>query len=340
MWRRFNRWAVGLLALCALALAACGPDLALLNSPDGLTINDLIITSANDGWAVGLQPGRSQPVLLHEQHGIWQADANPPPTVQGDALRAVALSGTTLWVAGARSDATHGDSTQESGFAFARGADGKWQRQSFGAPINAMTFVSPQEGWAVGDGGAIYHDLNGTWTQSPNSMDNILYDVAFRAPNDGWAVGEMGMFLHYDGTGWHEPTHFTHEDILSVALSANDGWAVGTEGTLIELDSSGEWIEIAAPITVTVTLRGVAIQDGNVWVVGDSGLVFERTAADSQWHHIPPPANAQLNTITITLTGDAWVGGTLANSTLYHFTSGSWRDVAISLATASSSSGS
>lgn len=322
-----------LLALCALVLAACGPDLALLNSPKDLYITSLIVTATGEGWAVGLQPGRGQPILLHEQHGAWQVDAHPPPSQQGDTLRAVALAGSTLWVAGARSDATHGDATQESGFAYARGADGVWHRQTFGAVINALAFVSPTEGWAVGSGGAIYHDLNGIWTQAANSMDNVLYGLAFRSPTDGWAVGEMGAVVHYDGTSWTHQAHFTHANLYGVALSADDGWAVGDDGTTLRLGSNNQWFEVATPNVVTG--RAVTIANGNVWVVGDHGLVFERTGDDAQWHHIPPPADAQLNTVCVAPSGEVWVGANLGSNAVFDLVNGSWQTSIIPLSMAS-----
>lgn len=331
---------LGIFSVLLLVLAACGPDLNLLDSPKDLYINDVIVTGTGDGWAVGLQPGRGQPVLLHASNGMWHLDANPPPGQGGDTLKAVAYAGNTLWVAGLQADATHGDATQESGFAFARGPDGVWHRQKFGAAINAITFVSATDGWAVGGGGAIYHDLNGTWMQAVNSMDNILYAVAFRSPTDGWATGEMGAVIHYDGTSWQPQEHFTHEDINGVALTANDGWAVGTEGTVLRLGSNNLWYEVATPLTATLAVHAVAITNGNVWIVGDHGLVFERTDINQQWNHIAPPADAQLNTLAITPTGQIWIGANLGSSAIFDFTNGAWRTEAVSFGAASSQAGS
>ena len=339
MWWGMRIIMVGMLSV-VMVLVACGPDLNLLDSPKDLDINGVIVTGAGDGWAVGLQPGRGQPVLLHATDGVWHLDTNPPPGQSGDTLKTVAYAGDTLWVAGLRADATHGDATQESGFAFSRGPDGVWHRQQFGSAINAMAFVSATEGWAVGDGGAIYHDHNGTWTQAVNSMDNILYAVAFRSPTDGWAVGEMGAVIHYDGTSWQHQEHFTHEDIHGVALSADDGWAVGTEGTVLRLGSNNLWYEVATPLTATLAVRAVAITDGNVWIVGDHGLVYERTASDQQWNHIAPPADAQLNALAITPTGQIWIGANVGSSTIFALTNGAWRFEAVALGAASSQAGS
>jgi hypothetical protein len=325
--RRRAGWVVSVL-LATLVLAACGPDLALLGSPHDLYITAIALNGPQSGWAVGLQPSKGRPVLLRENNGAWQVDANPPPTQQGDALKAIAITGDTLWVGGARADAAHGDATQESGFVFARTANGAWQRQQFGAPINGIAFTSATNGWAVGDGGTIYHDQAGTWTQFPNSMANDLYAIAARAPNDIWAVGEEGAFAHFDGTAWQHQAHFTHVNVYGLALTADDGWATGDDGTMIRLGSNGLWTEITAPINVTG--RAVAIINGNVWMIGDHGLVFERTP-DGQWQHIPPPGDAQLNAIAVTPSGTLWIGGNFSQSSIFSFASGGWRAVNVTL---------
>src|SRR5579875_219236 len=147
-------WLGGVL-LIMLALAGCGPDLALLDSPHDLYITAIALDGPQSGYAVGLQPSKGRAVLLRENNGTWQLDPDQPPVQQGDALKAIAIAGGVLWVGGARTDAAHGDATQESGFVFARGSNGAWQRQQFGAPINGLAFTSATDGWAVGDGGAL-----------------------------------------------------------------------------------------------------------------------------------------------------------------------------------------
>lgn len=316
--------------MLALLLAACGPNLALLDSPSDLYITAITLTGPQTGWAVGLQPSRGRAVLLREVQGAWQPDPNPPPTQQGDALKAVATSGTTLFVAGARNDAAHGDATQESGFVFARTANGAWQRQQFGTSINGLAFTSPTDGWAIGNGGVIYHDQNGTWTQVPDSMANDLYAIAARSPTDIWAIGEMGAFVHFDGTAWHHQDHFTHASFYGLTLSATDGWAVGDDGTTARLGSNELWYEFTAPMNVTG--RAVAISGNTVWIAGDHGLVFTYATDTQQWQHLTPPAgDTQLNTVAAAPDGPVWVGGNLSQDCIFTYGNAGWRAVAVTL---------
>lgn len=269
--------------------------------------------------------------MLRETGGVWQRDLlDLPPLTQGETMLTVAAQGTTLWVGGTRTDAAHGDATQDSGFVFRREAGGAWHEQDFNAPIYAMTFVSPTEGWAAGGIGTIYHEAGGTWTQAFDSMENDLYAIAARAPDDIWAVGQLGTFIHYDGKSWTHQTHFTHVDVFGLALSANDGWAVGTDGASFELGSDNQWGEIASPMNVTG--RAVAITNGVAWFTGDHGLVFEHTP-DGQWIHIPPPQDAQLSAVAVSTGGTVWVGGQMQNNVLYRFdpASSAWDTVTVPL---------
>lgn len=322
------------LLCCALlgwgvVLAGCGPNLSQLDAHNGLYINALLLTGANTGWAVGLQPGPNRSVLLRETNGAWQPDAAPPPAGSGDTLKALALSGPTLWIAGAHADAAHGDATHINGFVFSRGADSVWYRSDFGAAINALTFLPDGEGWAAGSGGALYHFADTVWTQYPNDMSNDLFGLAFRTPNDGWAVGDLGAFAHYDGTTWRHQEHFTHAVVAAIALSPDDGWAVGTDGTTFRLGTLG-WFSVATPMNVTN--RAVTIVAGNVWVAGEHGSLFERDAATGEWRHITAIGDVQLNAIGVATTGTIWVGGNFAQSAMYTLEAGTWRAVTVPLA--------
>jgi hypothetical protein len=68
---------------------------------------------------------------------------------------------------------------------------GAWQL--FSSPtnawLNAVTMVSPDEGWAVGDGGVILHYAGGLWGATISPAWFSLYDVAIPSPAAGWIVG-------------------------------------------------------------------------------------------------------------------------------------------------------
>lgn len=315
-----------MLILAGLLAAACGPDLAYLNTPTDLYIAAITIVSQTDGYAIGIDPGNHQAIVLQEYQGSWRLDPNQPPVHLGDALKTLAVTGSTVWIGGSRTDAAHGDATQESGFIFMRKA-GVWTTFRLNAVINDLSFFSDHEGWAVGDNGSTYHFRDNQWNQISSGQTNNLYGIAFRSPIDGWAVGQMGTFLHYTGTSWMSVQHVTHEDIFALALSATDGWAVGTNGAVVRLFDTG-WIEVASPINTTN--RAVLLDaQGNPWIVGDHGSVFHWIDDSRSWQHISPPADKQLNTIALTPGGAIIVGGNFNQQHLYQYTNGNWVTMAV-----------
>jgi hypothetical protein len=66
-----------------------------------------------------------------------------------------------------------------------------------------------------------------------------LYDVDFVSPDDGWVVGEDSLILHWNGEDWKvskpviiDPGGRDSYDLYSVAfIDTNDGWAAGCTGT-------------------------------------------------------------------------------------------------------------
>lgn len=95
--------------------------------------------------------------------------------------------------------------------------------------INGISFVSPNEGMAVGERGAILHYLNGEWSIAESPVGTNLNAVEFINPILAWAVGDSGVILRYDGDEWFEvnsPATGCLKDIYCVDES--HCWAVGS----------------------------------------------------------------------------------------------------------------
>jgi photosystem II stability/assembly factor-like uncharacterized protein len=91
------------------------------------------------------------------------------------------------------------------------------------AELTAVTFVSADEGWAVGDRGVIWHTRDGgkTWKLQPSGVSCRLEAVQFLDGDNGFVVG-----------GWIEP--HTHRS-CGVVLRTRDGgrtWQASPELTL------------------------------------------------------------------------------------------------------------
>ncbi|MCH8038848.1 MAG: hypothetical protein IH977_00700 [Nitrospinae bacterium] len=98
-----------------------------------------------------------------------------------------------------------------------------WTKQTSGTRIRlqAVAFVSPTQGWAVGRDGTILitTDAGQTWTPQTSGTRALLFDVAFVSPTQGWAVGAVDtdpetstsgltILLTKDGGTTWEPVHY------------------------------------------------------------------------------------------------------------------------------------
>lgn len=61
------------------------------------------------------------------------------------------------------------------------------------AGLHAVQFIDKDEGWAVGDDGAIWHSMNGgkAWERQKSGTRASLRSVHFQTPYSGWAVGRL-----------------------------------------------------------------------------------------------------------------------------------------------------
>lgn len=123
----------------------------------------LTMVSAQEGWAVGYDPGRTlrhrtgpqQGIIVHYLNGIWQVQstvASPP----GDDF----------------------------------------------FYLSDVAMLSASDGWAVGQDGVMMHYHNGVWQQARSPTRANLSSVTFVSASEGWAIGDHSTILHYRSGAW------------------------------------------------------------------------------------------------------------------------------------------
>ena len=80
-----------------------------------------------------------------------------------------------------------------------------------------------------------YFKYNGsTWTSFTSGITTNLRAIYFISPTNGYAVGDGGVILKYDGASWKKVPSGTTSALYGVSFSdANTGWVVGASGTII-----------------------------------------------------------------------------------------------------------
>lgn len=117
------------------------------------------------------------------------------------------------------------------------------------ANLHGVSFLSPEEGWVVGQLGKIFHTTDGgkNWEEQLSRTNLLLTEVDFVDQSHGWAVGERGVILHSKDGGktWETQQSGVSYPLFDVAFTdRRKGWAVGHWGTILFTDDGGQhWSE-------------------------------------------------------------------------------------------------
>jgi len=164
-------------------------------------------------------------------------------------------------------------------------------------------FPSSSEGWAVGEYGAILHNVDGgvAWTEQDSKIAESLRDICFVDDHQAWAVGLDGTILHTNdaGVNWnagsfrimtYSPTGTsprlgnTGHDLESVYfVNPKEGWIVGKNGIILHTFSGGPgWSVQKSKISDDFySVYFGNSQDG--WIVGQNGRILHTKDSGTNW---------------------------------------------------------
>lgn len=198
-------------------------------------------------------------------------------------------------------------------------------------PVNAdligVHMYSPNHGWAVGWGGAIYRYQSGQWQQAASPISNLnLVSVFNLAADDAWAVGDNATILHYHGGEWvSAKTPVNNLNLHSIfMLSPTDGWAVGDRGTILHYNGSA-WQPTPSPTGMVLwCVYMVSPNDG--WAVGGGyrsvGNVILHYQGGS-WNMVQSTYDgSSLHGLVMTAPNDGWAVGD--NFTILRYDGRNW----------------
>ncbi|HTR91994.1 MAG TPA: YCF48-related protein [Trebonia sp.] len=156
---------------------------------------------------------------------------------------------------------------------------------------------------------------------SPFLDTNQLTGVEFVSPSQGWAVGQGAILATTDGGADWAPQLTGRLDLTAVDfVNASDGWAVGTDTLLATTDGGAHWTPLSEPcplirsVHFTSALDGYAVAGGKVPRAGGfgteipdmGGVVLVTHDGGHIWGMMAAPANAQ--TVCFGSAQDGWLG--------------------------------
>jgi len=190
--------------------------------------------------------------------------------------------------------------------------------------MSDVFFLTPQNGWIVGDRGSIFHYQNGRWIDESGITSSKLNAVHFLTPKFGWAVGEGGVIIHYyDWTAYKvewrlvdSPTRATLYGIY--CINPKLAWAVGEDGTILKF-SKDRWTVLPSP--TGDNLRDISFSkptDG--WIVGHRGTIMHWNGFN--WQLVYTQYSFNLYGVKAVSPEDAWAVG--EKGLILHFNGVNW----------------
>ena len=276
-------------------------------------LNGIATSSSSDAWTVGQYAGsNSQLTLAYHWTGSSWGNAvtsdNPAPDGNDNVLNGVAYAGTDVFAVGYYHTSSGNQPLVEK---YVTSPSTKLAQQTIASlpsgcttgQLNSVSFSSSTNGWAVGKAYCspntvwlVYHYDGTNWNVTVSSTASQLNSVTAVSDNEAWAVGTKGTYpstspyiLHYTAAnGWAEDTSFsssyypTSASLNSIGSdSSTDVWIVGaySNGTIIvpyTMHWNGYvWVISGSPTpSSSVTVTGVAVNSGNAWLGGYTGVYY------------------------------------------------------------------
>jgi trimeric autotransporter adhesin len=305
-----------------------------------------------DAWAAGVVNGNTF-VFAHWNNPtelVWTNASVTNTTSKNTILGMTMLSNAEGWAVGTINNTT---------FNIVHYLNGTWTPYTSltatcnTQTLNAVSAVSSQEAWAVGNtflpticvlGSAsltVLHWNGTTWAalststtpsipaaastnQNLNDVKTLDTDGNGKA-NLGFAVGAAGYILQYNGTTWTKATSPTTQALNGVFIvSTSEAWAVGAAGVIIKWNGTS-WSTFTSPTTTALNSVKMVDSNGNGTAdfgcaVGNNGVVAFYNG--TSWA-LQSPGGSNLFDCIVFSANDVWAVG-VAGRVVHWDGSGVW----------------
>ncbi|MFJ4255730.1 WD40/YVTN/BNR-like repeat-containing protein [Pseudomonas monteilii] len=245
---------------------------------------------------------------------VLDVPAMPSALASSSALRDVTLAGPRLVAVGPRGHILYSDD---------HGAHWQQAQVPVSADLNAVSFATPELGWAVGHDGVVLHSRDGGvhWHKQLDgralaeqlpaaATDNALLDVWFSDARNGYAVGVFNLLLRTTDGGEHWQPWLDHSDnpqglhLTSLAAVGDDLYITGEQGLLLKW-SGARFSRVDTPYAGT--LFGAVGKPGVLLVYGLRGHAYRSTDGGQQWQPVNTGINTSLTAAGIDRDGQLWL---------------------------------
>ena len=188
--------------------------------------------------------------------------------------------------------------------------------------IYDIAIVEPPDNiWAVGTYGKIFHYNGKEWQSVPSPTKLHLFGLAFPRPDEGWAVGASSNILHYNGQAWEKVEPPVHCYLSGVSFaSPQEGWAVGNNGVILHYTADKGWQVYPSPTKVNLYSVQLISPD-NGWIVGAGGTILHYNG--QKWQPLASPTEMVLSKVSFRIPNEGFAAG--AAGTLLRYDGKEWK---------------
>jgi photosystem II stability/assembly factor-like uncharacterized protein len=191
---------------------------------------------------------------------------------------------------------------------------GEWVQQAplpTGSSLESDFMLNADEGWAVGQDGAILHTTDGGahWTRQTSNTEEPLNAVHFHDPLHGWATGNVALYTTDGGTTWLESSGMVGSHYAIDFVDLSYGWMAGGGGSTFRTTDGGQtwsWVYAGS----TDNLKEVDFVDrDNGWAVGAEGTIWHTVNGGLSWTAQSSGTNAYLDGLAFVNANEGWASG-------------------------------
>lgn len=215
---------------------------------------DLKMLSTSEGWAVAPRSGEGPSTFFRWDGAQWIENASISAGITAIDFR----DSNDGWAVGYPPYCC--------GSLFFHWDGSSWTQQVYlqlNWPVSDIALVDNGDGWAVGS--TIARQSGSNWVVYGSPVTESLNALSMVSADDGWIVGDAGTILRWDGATWTAVTSPTTEDLRDIEMvQTNHGWAVGKNGTILRWNGS-VWSQVSSPVTANFgELDMVGVNEG--WI--------------------------------------------------------------------------
>ena len=195
------------------------------------------------------------------------------------------------------------------------------QNSNYSGQLKGIHMISPTQGWACGDAGAILHTTNAGTTWSLLTLTAAdLQQIVFKDANIGIVVGDNGIIFTTTngGTNWISKNSSTSLQLRGASFAGGSTFfAVGDDGAAVKsTDDGNTWTTLNSG--TTERLLSVAAVDQNVWVGARNGLMLFSNNGGTTLTSMSNPATDDIKDIQFI---DGSIGFACGSNSFFMYTS-------------------